>query len=196
MINIQKTKACLVRVMIFPVVMYGYESWTIKKIEHQRTDTFELQCWRRLLWVLWAYKNEYFQWILIGRTDVEAETPIIWPCEVKNWLIGKDIDVREDWRLEGKGMTEDEMVGWHHRLNGHGFEQAPGVGDDQQSLACHSSWDHNESDTAGLLNWTEYTETHYFRFSALLTIQINPIFPFNQLLWLTTYLKILFPTKD
>ena len=186
----------LTKAMVFPVFMYGCESWTIKKIEHQRTDTFELQCWRRLLWVPWAYKNEYFQWILIGRTDVEAETPIIWPCEVKNWLIGKDIDVCEDWRLEGKGMTEDEMVGWHHRLNGHGFEQAPGVGDDQQSLACHSSWDHNESDTAGLLNWTEYTETHYFRFSALLTIQINPIFPFNQLLWLTTYLKILFPTKD
>ena len=73
-------------------------------------------------------------WIFIGRTDVEAETPILWPPDAKNWLIGKDPDAGKDWRQE-KGMTEDEMVGWHHRLNGHEFEQ---VGDGQGSLMCCS----------------------------------------------------------
>ena len=74
-------------------------------------------------------------WILFGRTDTEAETPILWPPDAKSWLIGKDPDAEEDWGQEEKGTTEDEMVGWHHRLNGHEFEQAPGVGDGQGSLA-------------------------------------------------------------
>ena len=76
--------------------------------------------------------------IFIGRTDAEAETPILWPPEVKNWLIGKDPDAGKDWRQEEKGMTEDEMVGWHHWLNGHEFGQSPGVGDGQGSLVCCS----------------------------------------------------------
>ena len=76
-------------------------------------------------------------WIFIGRTDAEAETPILWPPDVKNWLFGKDSDAGKDWRWE-KGMTEDEMVGWHHQLNGHEFEQALGVGDGEGSLACCS----------------------------------------------------------
>ena len=79
-------------------------------------------------------------WIFIGRTDAEAETPILWPPNVKNWLIGKDPDVRKDWRQEEKGMTEDEMFGWHHWLNGHEFEQGLGAGDGQGSLACCSPW--------------------------------------------------------
>ena len=90
-------------------------------------------------------------WIFIGRTDAEAETPILWPPE-ENWLIGKDPDAGKDWRQEEKGMTEDEMVGWHHQLDGHEFEQAPGVGDGQGSLACCSPWDHKESDTTEWLN--------------------------------------------
>ena len=77
-------------------------------------------------------------WIFIGRTDAEAETPILWPPDMKNWLIWKDPDAGKDWRWEEKGMTEDEMVGWHHRLNGHEFEQALGVGDEQGSLTCCS----------------------------------------------------------
>ena len=86
-------------------------------------------------------------WIFIGRTDGEAEIPILWPPDVKNWLSGKDPDAGKDWRQEEKGTTEDEMVGWHHRLNGHQFEQTPGDGEGQGSLACCSSWDHKELDT-------------------------------------------------
>ena len=91
-------------------------------------------------------------WILIGRTDAEAETPILWPPDVKNWLIGKDPDAGKDWRQEEKGMTEDEMVGWHHRHNGHEFEQAPGVGDGQGSLVCCSLWGCKELDTTEWLS--------------------------------------------
>ena len=80
--------------------------------------------------------------IFIGGTDVEVETPILWTPDVKNWLLGKDPDAGKDWRQEEKGTEEDEMVWWHHRLDGHEFEQAPGVGDGQGSLACYSPWDH------------------------------------------------------
>jgi len=93
-------------------------------------------------------------WVFIGRTDVEAETPILWPPDVKNWLIWKDPDAGKDWGQE-KGMTEDEMVGWHHRLNGHGFGWSPGVGDGQGVLACCGSWGCKESDMTERLNWTE-----------------------------------------
>ena len=84
-------------------------------------------------------------WILIGRTDAKAEAPILWPPDMKNWLIGKGPDAGKDWRQEEKGMTEDGIVGWHHWLNGHEFEQAPGVGDGQGSLACCSPGGHKES---------------------------------------------------
>ena len=80
-------------------------------------------------------------WIFIGRTDAEAETPIVWPPHSKNWLIWKDPNAGEDWRQEEKGMTEDEMAGWHHQLNGHEFEWTPGVGDGQGGLECSSLWD-------------------------------------------------------
>ena len=94
-------------------------------------------------------------WIFIGRTDAEAETPIFWPPDVKNWLTGKDPDAGKDWRQEEKGMTEDKMVGWHHPLNEPNFEQAPGVGDGQGSQACCSPWGLKGSDTTLQLNWTE-----------------------------------------
>ena len=95
-------------------------------------------------------------WIVIGRTDAEVETPILWPPDVKNWLIGKDPDAGKDWRQEKKGMIEDKMVGWYHWLNGHEFEQALGVGDGQGGLACCSPWGGKEWDTTERLNWTEY----------------------------------------
>ena len=95
--------------------------------------------------------NKY--WIFIGRTNAEAETPILCPSDVKNWLIGKGPDAGKDWRWEGKGMTEDEMVGCHHWLDGHEFEQAPGVGDGQGSLVCCSPWGCKESDTTERLSW-------------------------------------------
>ena len=94
-------------------------------------------------------------WIFFGRTDAEAETRILWPPHVKSWLIGKDPDAGRDWRQEEKGMTEDEMAGWHHRLNGHEFERTPGVGDGQGGLVCCNSWGCKESDTTEQLNWTE-----------------------------------------
>ena len=95
-------------------------------------------------------------WIFIGRTDVEAETPILWPHHVKNWLIWKDPDAGKDWRQEKKGTTENEMVGWHHRLDGHESEQALRAGDGQRSLACSSPWGRKESDMTEQLNWTEF----------------------------------------
>ena len=93
--------------------------------------------------------------IFIGRTHAEVETPIPWPPDVKSWLIWKDADAGKDWRQEEKGMTEDEMVGWCHWLNGHGFGWTPGVGDGQGSLVCYGSWGHKESDTTEQPNWTE-----------------------------------------
>ena len=94
-------------------------------------------------------------WVFIGRTDAEAETPILWPPDAERWLIWKDPDAGKDWGQEEKGTTEDEMAGWHHWLNGHGFGWTPGVGDGQGGLACCSSWGRKESDTTEWLNWTE-----------------------------------------
>ena len=104
-------------------------------------------------------------WVFIGRTDVEAETPILWPPDAKSWLIGKYPDAGKDWRQEEKGTTEDEMVGWHQRLNGHGFGWTPGVGGGQRGLVCCGSWGCKESDTTERLNWTEL-ETYILNFPA------------------------------
>ena len=93
-------------------------------------------------------------WIFIGRTDAEAETPILWPPGVKSWLIWKNPDAGIDWKLEEKGTAEDEMVGWHHQLNGHEFEKAPGIGDGQGGMACCSLWGRKELDTTERRDWT------------------------------------------
>ena len=95
-------------------------------------------------------------WTFIGRTDAEAETPILWPPDAKNWLIGKDHDAEKDWRQGEKGTTEDEMFGWHHLLDWHEFEQASGVGDEQGSLAFCSPWCLKVTDMSEQLNWTKY----------------------------------------
>ena len=156
------TKVHLVKARVFPVVMYGCESWTIKKAESQRINAFELWYWRRLLRVPWTEKRSNQSipkgnqsWLFTGRTDAEAEAPILSPPDVKSWLVWKDPEAGKDWRWEKKGMTEDEMVGWHHWLNGHEFGQAPGVGDGQGGLVCCSPWGCKDSDTTELLNWTE-----------------------------------------
>jgi len=99
-------------------------------------------------------------WIFTGRTDAEDETLILWPPDTKNWPTRKDPHAVKDWRWE-KGTTEDEMVGWHHRLNGHEFEQALGVSDGQESLACCSPWSRKESDTTEWLNWTDQLKGRY-----------------------------------
>ena len=94
-------------------------------------------------------------WILIGWTDAEAEAPVLWPPDAKNWLIGKEPDAGKGWRQEEKGTTEGEMVWWHHWLNRHDFEQTSGVGDGQRSPVCFSSWGPKELDTTERLNWIE-----------------------------------------
>ena len=112
-------------------------------------------------------------WVFFGRNDAEAETPIIWPPHAKSWLIGKDSDAGRDWGQEEKGTLEDEMAGWHHRLNGHEFEWTPGVDDGQGGLACCNSWGHKESDTTEQLNWTEFynpvfaTSSFFYVFSLI-----------------------------
>ena len=97
-------------------------------------------------------------WMFIGRSDAEAETPLLWSPDMKTWLTGKDSDAGKDWRQEEKGTTEDEIVGWHHQLEGHEFQQALGVGDRQGSLACCSPWGCKELDTTEWtkLNWTQH----------------------------------------
>ena len=94
-------------------------------------------------------------WIITGRTDAAGETTVLWPPDVKKWLIGKDPDAGKDWRQEEKGMTEDKMVGWHHRLDRHESEQAPEVGDGQRSLACCSPWGCKQLGMTEWLNWIE-----------------------------------------
>ena len=155
------TKGHLVKAMVFPVVMYGCESWTIKKAELKKwffwtlvlDKTFEspLDCKE----IQPVHPKGDQSWIFIGRNDIEAETPILWPPNAKSWLTGKDPDAGKDWRWEEKGTTEEEMVGWHHRLNGHEFGWTPGIGDGQGGLACCSLWGRKESDMTEWLKWTE-----------------------------------------
>ena len=156
------TKVHLVKAMVFPVVVCGCESWTIKKAEGQRIDAFELWCWRRLFEspldckeIQPVHPKGDQSWVFTGRTDDETETLILQPPDAKSWFIGKDPDAGRDWGQEEKGTTEDEMVGWHHQLSGHGFGWTPRVCDGQGGLACCSSWGRNESEVTEQLNWTE-----------------------------------------
>ena len=143
-------------------------------------------------------------WDFFGRNDVKAETPVLWPSHVKSWLIGKDSDAGRDWGQEEKGTTEDEMVGWHHWLDGHESGWTPGVGDGQGGLVCCNSWGLKESDTTERLNWTELNQDSVTRradilslsqytvvgslaeiyFSLLFTINLNyPYWSVSCLLW-------------
>ena len=145
--------------MVFPVVIYGCDSWTLKKAECQRIDAFELWCWRRLLrvpWTAWRSNQSILKEISPG-CSLEGLMlklkPILWPPDVKNWLIWKDSDAGKDWRQKEKRTTEDEMVGWHHQLDGPEFEQAPWVGDGKGGLVCCGPYGCKESDTTKWLNW-------------------------------------------
>ena len=144
--------------MIFPIVMYGCESYTVKKVERWRIDAFELlektlesplDCKE----IQPVHSKGDQPWDFFGRNDVKAETPVLWPPHAKSWLIRKDSDAGMDWGQEEKGMTEDEMAGCHHQLDGHEFEWTPGIGHGQGVLACCSSWDCKELDTTEQLNW-------------------------------------------
>ena len=120
------TKIRLVKAMVFPVVMYGYESWTIKKAEHRRIDAFEMWCWKRLLRVPWTARRSN-QSILkeispensLEGLSLKLKLQYFWPSDVKNWLIWKDPDAGKDWRWEDKGTIEDNMVRWHHQCDAH-----------------------------------------------------------------------------
>ena len=133
------TKVRLVKALVFSVVMYGRELG-YKKAKCRRIGAFELWCWRRLLSLLDCKEIQPVHpkgnqsWMFIWKAEAEVETPIFWPPDAKKWLIGKDPETGKNWRQKEKGITEDEMVRWHHWLNGHEFEQAVGVGDGQGSL--------------------------------------------------------------
>ena len=156
------TKVRLVKTMVFPVVMYGCESWTIKKAERQRIDAFELWCWRRLLRVPWTARGSNQSILKEISPGCSLEGLMLklqfqyFGTDAKSWLIWKDPDAGKDRAQEEKGMTEDEMVGWHHRFNGHGFGWTPGVGNGRGDLACWGSWGRRVGhDWVTELNWTE-----------------------------------------
>ena len=133
----------------------------LKKAEGQRIDAFELWCWRRLLRVPWTARRSNQSVLKEISPEYSLEGLMLklklqcFGHNVKNWLIWRDLDAGTDWRWEDKGTTEDELVGWHHQLDGHEFEQAPSVGDGQWSLACCAPWGHTELDITEGLNWTE-----------------------------------------
>ena len=148
------TKAHLVKGMFFPVVMYGCESWTVKKAECQRISAFELWCWRRLSRVPWTTRStqsilkEINSEFSLEGLDTEAEVPILCPPDGKYWLIWKGLDAWKDWRQEEKGMVEDEMVGWHHWLNSCTWVWASSqIWCWTGSPVCCSPWDCKESGT-------------------------------------------------
>ena len=148
------TKVCIVKAVIFPVVLYRCENWTIKKPEHWRIDAFKLWCWRRLLGVPWIARRakqsilkeinpEYSLEGLMLKLKLQYFGHVMWSTN----SLGKNPGARKDWGQEENGATENEMVGWHHWLNGHEFEHTRGDGEWQGSLACCSLWDCKEWDT-------------------------------------------------
>ena len=148
------TKVCLVKTMVFPIVMYGCESWIIKKAEGQRLDAFQLWYWRRLLKSpLDCKENKPVNpkgnqsWVFTGRVDAEAEAPILWPPAAKTWFTGKEPDSVKEGRQK-KRVTEDEIVGWHLCFNGHELGQTLGDGEGQGGLECYSQWNRRVG------NWT------------------------------------------
>ena len=153
------TKVHLVKAMVFPVVMYECESWTVKKTECWRIDAFELWCWRRLLRVPWTARRSNPSILkkispgcslegLMLKLKLQYFGHLMWRVDSL-----EKTDAGRDCGQEEKGTTEDEMAGWHHRLDGHEFEWTLGVGDGQGGLVCYNSWGRKESDTTEQLNW-------------------------------------------
>ena len=162
------TKVHLVKAMVFPIVMYGCESWTIKKAECWRIDAFQLWCWRRLLRVPWTARRSH-QFILNEISPGCSLEGLMLKLKLQYFghLMRRADSLEKTLmlgKIEGKrrkGMTEDKVVEWHHRLNGHEFEWMRGVGDGQGCLACCSPWGHKQSDPTEWLNWTELNWAHW-----------------------------------
>ena len=175
------TKFHLVKAMVFPVVMYGCESWTVKNAEHWRIDAFELWCWRRLLRVCWTARRSNqsilkeispgglpsmgsprvgHNWsdlaaaaAFTGKTDAEAEAPILWLGDAKSWLTGKDPDAGQDWGQKETGTTEGEMVGWHHQLDGLSISKLQELVMDREAWRV-AVFRVEESERTEQLNWS------------------------------------------
>jgi len=160
------TKVHLVKAMVFPVghvwmwELDCEEGWALKNwcfwtVVLEKTLESPLDCKE----IQPVHSKGGQPWVFFGRNDAKAETPVLWLPHAKSWLIGKDSDAGRDWGQEEKGMTEDEMAGWHRRLDGREFDWAPGDGDGQGGLACFDSWGSKESDTTEQLNWTDALKT-------------------------------------
>ena len=186
------TKVRLVKAMVFPVVMYGCESWTVKKAERWRIDAFWTVMLEKTLEspldckeIQPVHPKGDQPWDFFGRNDAKAEAPVLWPPHAKSWLLGKNSDAGRDWGQEEKGMTEDEMAGWHYGLDGRESEWTLGVGDGQGGLVCCNSWGRKDSDTTERLNWTELNWTEliqpYDRVTHRNSIQKNVCFPSTRL---------------
>ena len=170
-------KVHIVKAMVFPVVMYGCERWTIKKAEHWRIDAFKLWYWKKCSRVSWTARRSN-QSILkeinpeysLEGLILKLKLTILWPPDAKNWLIRKDLDTGKDWGDEEKGVTEDETVGWHLWLNGHKFEQTPRDSEGQGSLLCSGMCGHKESDMTEQMNKNNYIYIYifFFRFFSLI----------------------------
>ena len=170
---------CHVQVWVLDCKEDWAQNWCFLTLVLEKTLKSPLDC--KVIKPVNSKGNQ--SWIFIGRTDAEAETPILWPLDVKNGLIEKDPDAGKDWRQEEKGMTEDEMVGWHHWLNGHEFEQVPGDGKGQGGLMCCSPWGHKEWDMTEWLNnnnQSKYVFDLFLQtdFCVVFAGQMKPIFLF------------------
>ena len=179
-----QTKVRIVKAMVFPIAMHGCGSWTVKKAKHWRIDVFVVLKtlespldWKEIKPVN-PKGNQ--SWIFIGRTDAEAEAPIFWSPDAKSWLIKKDPDTGKDWRQEEKGTTEDEMIGWHHWLDGDEFGEASGDGEGEGNLVLCSPWDGKESEMTEQLNNNNFFRIHCLKFL------------FRKLIYIFIYLFIYF----
>ena len=185
------TKVHLVKAMVFPVVMYGCENWTIKKAESQKIDAFELWCWRRLLRVPWTARRsnqsilkEISPGCSLEGLMLKLKLQYSGEPHAKSWLIGKDSDAGRDWGQEEKGTTEGEMAGWHHQLDQPEFEGTPGVSDGQGGLVCCDSWGPRvRHDWATELNWIRY----YGPLSIILQVLFTRSNPLNLFITSTVY---------
>ena len=180
------TKAHLVKAMVFQVMMDCEESWALKywcfwTMMLEKTLRSPLDCKE----IQPVHPKGVQFWVFFGRTDAKAETPILWLLHAKTWLIGKDSDAGRDWGQEEKRTTEDEMAGWHHRLDGHEFGWTPGAGNGRGGLACCDSWGHKELDMTEWLNWTElkHNVTFFWLDTKIYICHFISVIPILLILW-------------